>query len=164
MGVRLGDAVRGSDFSDSGDECITGCSVGEPDEGGNKTDGAPCGWVSHGGALGNSWAAGSVGFFVPKYLRHRSGFSRSLSSPGCRDSSFIDCNVRPLTSLPRRFRVLLRFWASASAVRFLFLIIVPTAPNVPLSESMPGCSIFSTMTSVSSASLESLSARVGSSP
>jgi hypothetical protein len=51
MVARLGDAARGSDFSDSGDECITGCSVGDTDEGGNKMGGGPCGWVCD-GALG----------------------------------------------------------------------------------------------------------------
>ena len=127
-------------------------------------DGTLCSRVSRGGALSNADGGGSESFPVlcPKYLRQRSGFSGSLSSPGCRGSSFIDCDVKPLASLPRRFRTLLRLCASESAVvRLLFLMIVPTVPNVPLNESMPGCSVFSTITS-SSMSLESLSAMVGS--
>jgi len=163
-GVRLGDVVMGSDFSDSGDEYSTGCSAEELDEEGNEMEGVPCGRVSRGGALNNVDAVGSEGFPVlcPKYLRLRSSFSGSFSSPGCRGSSFIDCDVKPLTSLPCRFRMWLRSWASESAVRLLFLMIVPTAPNIPLSESMPGCSVFSTITSSSSVSLESFSASVAS--
>ena len=154
----------GSDFSETGDEWSTGCSAEEVGEEGNKMEGAPCTRVSRGGALSNADDGGSEGFPVlcPKYLRPRSNFSGSLSSPGCLGSSFIDCDVRPLASLPRRFRTLVRLCASESAVvRLLFLMIVPTVPNVPLNESMPGCSVFSTITS-SSISLESVSARVGS--
>ena len=105
-------------------------------------------------------AGSSEGFlaFDPKYLLPRSSFSKSLSSPGCRGSSLIDCDAKPLASLLRRFWLRLR--ASESAERLLFLMIVPIAPNVPLSESMPGCSVFSTITPSFSVSLESLSANV----
>ena len=164
MGVRVGDAVTRSDFSETGDEWSTGCSAEEVGEDGDKMEGVLCAWISRGVALSNAGGGGSDGFPVlcPKYLRPRSSFSGSLSSPGCRGSSFIDCDVKPLASLPRRFRTLLRLCASESAVvRLLFLMIVPTVPNVPLNESMPGCSVFSTITS-SSMSLDSLSARVRS--
>ena len=127
-------------------------------------EGVPCGWVSRGETFSNVDPVGSEGFLVidPKYLRPMSSFSGSFSSPGCCGSSFIDCEAKRLASLPRRFRVLLRSRASESAVRLLFLMIVPTAPKVPLRESMPGCSTFSKITSSSSVPLESLSASVSS--